>query len=662
MLVILAAGWFLMPGYQKPVMNTGILSVTVQEDGGLLLEWPEQEDGVFSLVSVETKNAGRFRHVETDDCSLTLSDVSLEEPLKIRIQAAVEGKNLLQIKRQLVSKNSLDVAIEPKNLPPPALEGTPYEDGHLVLTWDGADGESYEVCTVEDGVCTLFSTVRGSTADIRFHTKGGPELPESGESITFAVRAAAAGKGYLLYGPLSQTVTVTRNDLLSSELVLECAGNEDGSYVLSWNETKGDHYLVQEWDGGVNNWRTLRQINPGEERSYETGILGSGSSHRYRVAALYQAAECASGEFTVRVGYSPLYATVWPIQDLPLYNTASKDNRVASVPGGTALCVLEETEDGLFFVRYQDIYGYLDSRFCMINLPEYTGSLCAYDITNSYSSAFTIHGYSIPGITGQTVRGYENVQTADGNFLVPFLYPSAKKLIAAAEAARQDGYRLKIYEAYRPNESTRFLYNTTLSILADPYPGAPVPSVPEEEPEPLLPDEEVPEETEPEEPAIPATSTYGWIMTDGRYKVSAFLAASVSNHNRGVALDLTLESLEDGKELEMQSAIHDLSWYAVTSRNNDNAALLEHYMKDAAGLTGLSSEWWHWQDDGIRSELKLSGFLSGGVSCEGWIRDAAGWRYRNADGSIRKGSGTVFVSGTAYEVDADGYVQDQNAA
>ena len=148
----------------------------------------------------------------------------------------------------------------------------------------------------------------------------------------------------------------------------------------------------------------------------------------------------------------PLYATVWPIIDQPFYEQADGNSAsLGKIPGGTALCVLEESGDW-FQVRYKDQYGWVDSRFCMINLPEYTGDHCAYDITNSYRSVFKVHESPIALITDQVVKGFEHIQEEDGQFLVPYLYPCAKKLLAAAQAAEQDGYRLKIYEAFRPNE------------------------------------------------------------------------------------------------------------------------------------------------------------------------------------------------------------------
>ena len=143
-------------------------------------------------------------------------------------------------------------------------------------------------------------------------------------------------------------------------------------------------------------------------------------------------------------------------------------------------------------------------------------------------------------------------------------------------------------------------------------------------------------------------------FANGGIRIQRYSQERGSNHNRGVALDLTLETIGDGQELEMQSAIHDLSWYAATNRNNDNARLLEKYMKDTGGMTGLSSEWWHFQDDDIKAELNLTGYLAQGVSAEGWKKDDTGWQYRKPDGSVYR-SASILVDGKRYKLNADGY-------
>ena len=148
--------------------------------------------------------------------------------------------------------------------------------------------------------------------------------------------------------------------------------------------------------------------------------------------------------------------------------------------------------------------------------------------------------------------------------------------------------------------------------------------------------------------------TYQSVMTNDTYNLSAFLAKVTSAHNRGIALDLTLRDRNSDEDIPMQSKMHDLSWNSVVAQDNENARLLESYMTEA-GFAGLSSEWWHFQDDETRTDIGLNGYLEKGVSIEGWKSDNIGWRYQKADGSFYKAI-TVEVEGTMCGFDENGYL------
>lgn len=106
----------------------------------------------------------------------------------------------------------------------------------------------------------------------------------------------------------------------------------------------------------------------------------------------------------------------------------------------------------------------------------------------------------------------------------------------------------------------------------------------------------------------------------------------------------------------MQSSMHDLSWYSALSNNNENAELLRRYMT-GAGFNGLSSEWWHFQDDESRIAYGINSFLWTGVSPEGWRADDGGWKYRRSDGSYYV-STTAAISGVSYTFDESGYAAE----
>ena len=126
-------------------------------------------------------------------------------------------------------------------------------------------------------------------------------------------------------------------------------------------------------------------------------------------------------------------------------------------------------------------------------------------------------------------------------------------------------------------------------------------------------------------------------------------------HNMGIALDLTLERVDNGEELEMQTEMHDLSIYSVISRDNEEAVLLDGIMK-GAGFGGLTSEWWHFQDNETRQALNLNIYMWNGVSCAGYVADDTGWRYRNSDGSFLRDT-TREIDGVSRTFDSDGYCE-----
>lgn len=737
------AAYFITPGISPLQVGQGDVILTMEDNGKLMVTWPAPSGGALSRLSVRVEGEEDYTVVgEYNGTIASLNVELLRCPFELRIQTAVHGKNLLGMNQVVLSNGSIDIAVDPPRVLQTDLEANVEEPGCLILRWTGSG--NYQLCTVSGQGRTVIREVSGGSAVLTFSEGAELELPSYDAPLQLTLRAISQGDGYMFYGPYATPVSVTRESLLGSALSPELQELDPRSYVLRWNETKGEYYEVQEWSDTVKAWRVLTIVEAGEPLRYETGLLRSGSDHRYRVVVYgcEPDEQVEPAEVSIRAGISTLYATVWPITDLTLYEDAAMTMYLDTVPAGSSMCVVNDSLD-YFRVRYQDKYGYVDNRFCMINLPEYAGDYCAYNITNSYDSIFMVHDNPIQYITGEVIPGFENINTLEDGFLVPYLYPCAQKLLTAAQAAEEDGYRLRICEAFQPNEATRFLYDTTLAQLDYPLPekdasGSYVffdPSSyepPEEETEETEnPDDEAEEpsagtetapetvptpaetpaatpadseptqepeqepETEPEEPPVPVlppdeqtqtlskapaepleseesegglqeeeqpepayvftTPTYREIMTDGRFGIDSFLAPVTSVHNRGIALDLTIETL-DGAALEMQSAMHDLSWYSATSLNNENAKLLESYMTmPGVSMKGLTSEWWHFQDDDTRDALSLNQYLYKGVTAEGWKNDGFGWRWRYADGHYAK-AGSIRVGKQSYTIGSDGYV------
>lgn len=573
------------------------------------------------------------------------------------------------------------------------------------LLWQEEEGCEYEIYCMNDN--NLWETTNNNIIMLDFKSEF--SVPDRNNPFWAAIRVVRREKDYTAYGPISEYVMISRNDLLADNLALSWEQVEARQYVLRWQESYGELYEIQQWSEEQNRWISKCILNSTQEMMYQTDHLPSNAQVRFRVITYNSEEEAAQeiyqtepSEVTLHTDISTLYCTIWPVMQLKIMDQPQGGNVLGEVPAGEALCVLGE-ESGYFKIRYRNWYGYINSDFCMINLPEYLGDLCEYDITNSISSIFRVHEYDIPEVTGGVVQGYENVCLGYENYLVPYLYPCTEKLYQAALAAAEDGYGLRIYDAFRPNEATAYLYETVGAILEDP-----VPFIIEEDEEGegdeegtvsgQTVEEELPENGQNEEtadetgmteeggitdetgmteegetaseegieggvwPTDPVTGepmdSYRMVMTDeGRYRLSSFLAPTVSNHNRGIALDLTLIDAETKEDLPMQTQIHDLSFYSVTGYNNENAVLLAQYMK-GAGYNDLVTEWWHFQDDETRNRLGTQFYLTEGVSVEGWKKDDNGWKYRLEDGSYYENI-TVAIDGREYTFDGQGYCMEE---
>jgi D-alanyl-D-alanine dipeptidase len=142
----------------------------------------------------------------------------------------------------------------------------------------------------------------------------------------------------------------------------------------------------------------------------------------------------------------------------------------------------------------------------------------------------------------------------DDNFLHKAVYPkgsrcllleeSAQRLKTAAEALKKKGFRLKVWDCYRPHAVQVEMWRIfpKVGYVADPAGG--------------------------------------------------------SNHNRGGAVDLTLMTL-DGTDVEMPSAFDTFdrtahhSYQGGSELSRKNRRVLRDAM-EAAGFEKNPMEWWHW--------------------------------------------------------------------
>lgn len=327
--------------------------------------------------------------------------------------------------------------------------------------------------------------------------------------------------------------------------------------------------------------------------------------------------ETASSSSTAEAGTSEEAAVVWPEESEPLlyegdlelpvsgatgYASVRMDLKTTADAGsetilvleaGTAFEVLEEVGDW-WYVRTATESGWVQHLYCFINLPDVIPSII-YDNTNTYASKFVSSGKAIPGITGEALydgKAY-NMRLGKVSDIVPVLYSMSKKIHLAQQAALEEGNTLVIYEGYRPFFAQKLTVDALTTLAA----------------------------ADPE--VMAGINTHPW-------DTNWFIATSISNHQMGYAIDVTLAKITEQQEFvigdytatavtgyteyTMPTTIHELSmasatftgpvksssptaWLQATLADtmNEAAILLQRYCTDA-GLTPLASEWWHFND------------------------------------------------------------------
>ena len=287
-----------------------------------------------------------------------------------------------------------------------------------------------------------------------------------------------------------------------------------------------------------------------------------------------------------------------------LESTAEGANSIASIKPGEAFTIISE-EGNYLYVQYKDNVGYLDSTLCLINLPDIIPSI-VYDDTNSYSSIFKSSGFSLSGITGKKLydaSSYNNRLLQD-EYNMPVIYQMAKKIYEAQKLALANDQSLKIYETFRPYE-VQMQISSSLSKL----------------------------EAENE-------TVKNGINIDS-WNDSWFIAQTRSNHQLGVAMDVSLVKINsttekkagkykytkitDYTEYTMPTNMHELSAAAATftypvssgSKTAWKNVPLANTMTQAAkqlqnyctsvGMSPLASEWWHFNDLDAKDAISKKG-------------------------------------------------------
>ena len=660
LLVISAIAAFIL--YQSNLSNIqkmadkAVPELWENEDGTYELSWAGLEDAgadyyyvdVGTLALFSENGEKTFFRDYVKDVSCHLPQLPADEGLVLKLELI--KKYSMGDKERTVKLASIeryfyirDPRIKKVNWEVDPDVGTAY----INLDYQGANSCSIYVME-QSGEKKLLRTVEENSLELNLNDEG-LWIPTPGNPCTLTLVPGNNVNGMALYGGASKELILSweefaaRDIRLSLEVVNGCVAR------LEWNKVDCDVYEIQMRNNDICVWKTVKTVTREDDCTYVSTRLSPGAGYSFRVAALLEDYAAVSEVQECEIDVTPLYCTIWPVKNLKAYSDAAKSSVVGEVKTLDAHCVLDMQND-MFGVDVNGSVCYIDSNYCMINLQEYVGGLCSYDITNSYFSIFMAHGYEIPGLTGEVIKGFENVWLTDNTFLVPLLYPTAIKLETAIENAREKGYRLKIYESFRPHDASVYMYQTALKSQ---YSTLPESTYWGDDPGSNL----YVQETDENGMQTVRRKTYGELMIGNTsFSMGSFLNAGISRHNLGVAMDLTLEYLETGDELLMQTDIHDLSWYSAQNQNNENAKMLKDIMT-SAGYGYITSEWWHYQDDKAYNQLSPPS-VNQGVTAECWMANGYGWRYRDADGTYAVDCKRT-IDGIEYTFNSDGYVQDR---
>lgn len=264
-------------------------------------------------------------------------------------------------------------------------------------------------------------------------------------------------------------------------------------------------------------------------------------------------------------------ATAWANQELNIRKEATMNsNIIGTIPVGSKMTILasENTNSKYIKVKYNNLIGYVYSNFILINLPDVIPDIL-YEITSASKSTASTANTAIPGITGKNLYGFTkkyNFKIDKETYYVPLLYPTAKKLQRAYNKARSEGYNLKVYDSYRPHDITistnnyfRKLYNSNNKVK----------------------------------------NAINYDKEGNYWGPSWFLASSVSAHNKGIALDITITN-SNNQELKAQTAYDTLDTSSIVKYNNTVSNKLRNIML-SQGFSPLESEWWHFQDNDYKT-------------------------------------------------------------
>lgn len=263
----------------------------------------------------------------------------------------------------------------------------------------------------------------------------------------------------------------------------------------------------------------------------------------------------------------------------------------------------------------KSIHGYVNDSRVFINMPDIIPSI-DYTRINSVSSPITVSGVSVPGLTGKAL--------ANRTAAVPIKISTARLIQRAQNVAKRYGFTISIAEAYRSLSTQSTIVKSLNNLLKTAYITKKSSSI-----------------YKPVRYNLTSfghfinnkfrIAKYGTVtpykMTDqlincrgnasilsddiGWYISIRQVSSGVTGpgqHQAGRAIDCTLKSYATKKAIVTQCEIQDMSAQALITNNKiiynaGEKAMNRLFTKQ--GMTGLISEWWHFEELITKETAKL---------------------------------------------------------
>ena len=518
-----------------------------------------------------------------------------------------------------------------------------------ILTLSAAGEEIVVELTEVPGASSYVAELRKGEDDrqlVAISGTAGVLTVAAGETYTVRVQAigpngesgAYSDESTVTVDPIKPQLTLSGLTRLTASFTLAGAG-EGGEYVLRYKQTDATDWcelVTTETSVGVG------ALVAGKQYEAELAIRGAVQNEYVSERVQFVPEGVGYGDpflnagGIIRVGEEkkPVQYTApagclgincWMEFDEGLYTSSELTEKVRDLAGGTAMqisadengqyvCILADNRYAVHVTAADPAVeaqkdGWVLGNAILVDLamifPQTNVYSIHYNRTNATASVFTCGGDAMKidadspeetrydplrvadAATSLATTGYNIIGGVTGEALpnygspeqIPAVWDLAIQLLTAQRNALAKGTCLLIYESYRPNSTSKFVYKAMKEYG---YFREEIPS------------------TIVEEGKEPKMLTLANGFLDKTYTEANFIAVD-SNHNKGIALDLTIcqyNTLDElGDELEMQTKMHTLDFRGNMDYNTEAATQLYEIMTEGTGLIPLRGrqEWWHFE-------------------------------------------------------------------